>query len=127
MADNLMLNVSAETDLNLVAERLAETYRMKGFQVSVANLNNSVMLTFDKGTGGINTVLGMGLGIKVTLSLKDNVLMVNYSEAEWTSKIIGIAVGWFLCLIPFITGIVGAMNQSKLPKEISNDITMIVG
>lgn len=70
-------------------------------------------------------LLGMGLGIKATISIKGNLLTVIYSDAEWTGKIIGLAVGWFICLVPFITAIIGSVNQNNLPKQINNDITML--
>lgn len=127
MADTLMMNVSENFDLNVLAQSLAETYRAKGFTVNVANINNSVIIDFDKGVGGINMLLGMDLGIKATLTVNNNTLMVNYSEAAWTGKIIGLCIGWVVCLVPFITAIVGAIKQSKFPKEISNDITMLCG
>lgn len=127
MADSLMVNVPENFNLEAMTQQLADMYRSKGFTVNVANLNNSVILEFDKGVGGINMILGMDLGIKATCSINNNNLIVNYSNAAWTGKIIGICVGWFLCLVPFITAIIGAIKQSKFPKEISNDITMMIG
>lgn len=127
MADSLMVNVPENFNLDAMTQQLAEMYRAKGFTVNVANLNNSTMIEFDKGVGGINMLLGLDLGIKATFSVNNNTLMVNYSNTAWTGKIIGICIGWFVCLVPFITAIVGAVKQSKFPKEISNDITMLIG
>lgn len=123
--NNVMFNVSPDFDMNVFAEKLAETYRAKGFTVNVANLNNSCVITFDKGTGGINTILGMGKGIKATCMKTNEALNITFSDAEWTGKIVACIVGWFLCLIPVITGIIGIVGQTGLPKEIGNDATMI--
>ncbi len=126
MANNLMLNVDDNFDVNNLAEQLADTYRGKGFTVNVLKMKNGACsLVLDKGVGGINMLLGLGLGVKVTLTAKNGMLNVNYSDADWTGKIIGLAVGWFLCLIPFITAIIGSFKQLNLTKEISNDITML--
>ena len=125
MADNIMFNVKPDFNMDVFAGRLADTYRAKGFTVNVANMNGNYMLTFDKGTGGINTILGMGLGIKATCMLVNGALNITFSDAEWTGKIIACVVGWFLCLVPFITGIIGVVNQMGLPKQIGNDATMI--
>lgn len=126
MANNVMLNVKPEFDMDAFANKLADTYRAKGFTVNVVDTNGSCVITFDKGTGGINTLLGMGLGIKANCMLTNGTLSINFSDAEWTGKIIACAVGWFLCFVPFFTGIYGIVNQSGLPKQIANDATMIV-
>ncbi len=125
MADTLMINVSEGFNLDSMVQQLSDMYRAKGFTVNVANLNDTVMVTFDKGVGGINMLLGLDLGIKATISVNNNTLCVNYSEASWTGKIVGLCVGWFICLVPFITAIIGAVKQSKFPKDINNDITML--
>lgn len=128
MADNLVLNVDKELDVNHLAEELAETYRGQGFTVTVLKLkDDSCSLVFDKATGGINNLLGMGLGIKATMILKNGILNVTYSDADWTGKIIGLTAGWFVCLIPGITAAIGALKQMKLPQEISTNITALVG
>lgn len=126
MADSLMLNIPQDFNLEAMTQQLSEMYRAKGFTVNVANLENSVIMDFDKGVGGINMVLGLDLGIKATFSVNNGNLIVNYSNASWTGKIVGLCVGWFICLVPFVTAIIGAINQNKLPKEINNDITMLV-
>ncbi len=128
MANNLMINVDEDLDLGNLAEEIADTYRGKGFTVTVAKLKNGACtLVFDKGTGGINMLLGMGIGIKATMTAKNGMLNVNYSDAEWTGKIIGLIAGWFLCMVPFVTAIIGSVKQMGIAKEINNDITMLVG
>ena len=126
MANNLMLNVNPETfNLDAFANILANNFRGRGYTVTAVNMNGSYMLTFEKGIGGINTILGLGESIKATCMCMNGMLTINFSDEEWTSKIIGIVVGWFLCLIPFITGIIGVTRQLQLPKTITNDATMI--
>ena len=120
-----MLNVNPSFDMDVFVGRLTDTYRIKGYNVSVVNMNGAYIVTFEKGTGGINTLLGLGESVKATCMCTNGMLTVSYSDAEWTSKIIGGVVGWFLCLIPFITAIIGAVHQLQLPKSISNDATMI--
>ena len=48
MADTIFFNVAPDFNLQMFAGQLAEKYRMEGFTVSVAEFNNSVVLTFDK-------------------------------------------------------------------------------
>ena len=125
MADNVMFNVSPTFNLDDFVAKLTETYQSKGFTVTPVNLNGSSMITFEKGVGGINTLLGLGVGIKANITLSNGTLNISFTEAEWTSKIIGLAVGWFLCLIPFITAIVGCINRMDLPKAIGSDARTI--
>lgn len=126
MANTLMINVPPNFDMNVFAQRLASSYQSKGFTVNVMTMHNGARIQFDKNCGGINMLLGMGKGITATCILQGNGLVVNYSEAEWTGKIIGFAVGWFLCFVPFITAIIGSIGQYSLPGEINNEINMIV-
>lgn len=128
MADSIMLPVPDDFDLKILTQQLADMYRAKGFTVNVVSLNNSEIVEFDKGVGGINMLLGLDVGIKATFSVQNsNTLIVNFSDAAWTGKIIGICVGWFVCLVPFVTAIAGAVKQSKFPKQLRNDITLLIG
>ena len=77
MADNLMLNVAENFDVNAMAQQLADMYRAQGFTVNVANMNNSVIMEFDKGVGGINMLLGMDLGIKATMTVNGTAVTGN--------------------------------------------------
>lgn len=122
----MFINVPPNFNLHMFAGQLAEKYRMDGFTVTVADFNNSVVITFDKNTGGINMLLGLGEGIKATCMVANGVLSINFSDGDWTGKIIGLVVGWFICLVPFITAIIGCVKQSQLPKNIGNDAMMLV-
>ena len=125
MADNVMFVVKPDFDMEAFAQKLAETYKMKGYTVNVMSMNGTYSITFDKGTGGVNMLLGMGEGIKANLMKSNDTVSITFTDAEWTGKIIGLAVGWILCLVPFITAIMGSMKQMELPKKIGNDATMI--
>lgn len=128
MADSTkMIPIGENFDLQHLVDQLIQNYRGKGFEVQAMQMGNGVSITFDKDNDGIKKFVGLALGIKATLSINNNMLMVTFSDAEWTGKIIALAVGWFLCLIPFFIGIYGALQQSELPKKIATDIQMIVG
>ena len=125
MEESTMFNVADTFDTEMFAEKLADTYRAKGYNVNVVKMNGIYSLTLDKGIGGINMLFGMGLGIKANITRNNDTVSISYSDAEWTSKIIGLVVGWFFCLIPFITAIIGSVQQLSLPKSISKDAQMI--
>ncbi len=126
MAENMILNVAEGYDLAALADRIASTYQQKGFSANVTGAPNGIMVRLEKNLGGLNTLLGLGKGITVYLSLNGNTLQVSYSQEEWNGKIIAIAIGWIVCFIPLITGILGAVEQSNLSKEINNDIRMLL-
>lgn len=125
MAQSTMVNVGPNFDMNMFAQRLAETYQAKGFTVQVADLGNCVSIVFDKGTGGINMLLGLGLGITANCTVNNETMIINYTDGDWTGKVIGIVVGWLLCFVPFICAIIGSVRQTSLPKNIGNDALMI--
>lgn len=128
MADTKMIPIPENFDFHKMVEQLLQTYRGKGFDVQAMQMGEGVSITFSKDDDdGIKKYVGLALGIKANISINDNTLIVNFSDAEWTGKIIALAVGWFLCFIPFAIGIYGALKQSELPKTITNDIQMLVG
>lgn len=128
MANNFMVNVSENFDIEAMANEVAERYQTKGFNVRVLKMKKGVKIIFDKNCGGINMILGMGVGITANcmLSGKENdTLNVSFSDGDWTGKIVGCVIGWCVCLIPVITAIIGISKQLSLPRDISNDIQMI--
>lgn len=127
MADTLMINVPTDFDLNLLTSKLGGLYQSQGYTVNTISVSpTSTRIVLDKNCGGINMLLGMGEGVTANCTINENCLFVNYTDAEWTGKIIGIALGWLLCFIPFITALIGGYNQLELPKKINNNIMMIL-
>ena len=130
MANNFTANIAEGFDLAAFAEEIKEQYQAKGFQVRSIKTKTSIKLVFDKNCGGINNLLGLGQGISATCAMQGkekDILSVNFTNGDWTGKIVGLATGWFLCLVPFITAIVGIVRQSSLAGEIENDMLAIIG
>ena len=127
MANTFMANIPENFDLDLFTDSLCQQYQAKGFNVSAVKMKNSVKLKFDKGCGGINMLLGLGQGITANVMIMGNgTLSVTYGEGDWIGKIIGLTVGWCLCMIPVVTAAIGAFRQLGLPDQISNEIQMLV-
>ena len=123
---SFMANVSADFDVQNLADELVQTYSTKGYVARSTKMKNGARITIEKGRGGLNTVLGLSEGITVTLTKQgEETLIANFGDADWVSKIIGFAVG-LLCCIPFITAIIGTVKQLSLPKSIENDIAALV-
>jgi len=127
MSKNVMLNVKPEFELGVFAQKLSDTYCAKGYSVNSVEINGMFMVTLSKNDDGLNHWIGLGEELKVTCMLKNGVLNLTLDESgAWTNKIIAIAVGWFICCIPFVTGIMGCMRQTSLSKGIQDDAAMIV-
>jgi len=112
--------------MDATVSQLQQIYSGKGFYVTAIPFNSGVTVEFSKDDSGFKKWIGLGLGIRANLSISNGYLYITFTDAEWTGKIVAIAVGWFMCLVPLITGIVGAVAQSDLPKTIANDIQMLV-
>lgn len=126
MANTFMMNAPVNFDLRYLGQRLREIYQMKGYVVTMAGGPTNLRIQFEKDCGGINMLLGLGKGITANCFIQNGSLVVNYSDGDWTGKIVGLLVGWFLCMVPFITAIIGCVQQSGLPGEINRDIMQIM-
>ena len=99
----------------------------QGFETNIQMITPQTgVLTVKKDREGFMNILGMGLECRVNFASINGQLSVNI-DSEWTNKIIAVAVGWFVCFIPVITGIVGTVNQISLPDKIFVATNMSVG
>lgn len=138
MADTKMIPVNPDFDMVDLVTKLTQMYQAQGFEVSAIQAGTGVSIKFSKDDDGVKKFVGLALGITANISMGDNntlsnsssskALIINFSGAEWLGKIVGLAIGWVLCLIPFVIAGYGAIKQSELPKKIGNDIqTLVVG
>lgn len=125
MASPAMINVGPQFNMDSFLQQLASLYQSRGFMVTTTPFGSNASIKFDKNVGGINMLLGLGQGATANCTLNNNVLTINYTNEDWSGKIIGLAVGWLLCFIPFVTSVVGIVRQLQLTKEISADAAMI--
>ena len=127
MADTKIIPISADFDLKNMVAKLTQTYQAKGFDVTAMQLGTGISIDFKKDDDGIKKFIGLALAIKANITLNENTMMINFTDAEWMGKIIALGIGWLLCLVPAFLGGYGAVKQLELPKTIGNDIQMIVG
>lgn len=115
-----------DADLFAVIKAVALTMETQGYEANIQMISpQSGVLTVKKDREGFINTLGMGLECRVNFAAINGQLSVNI-DSEWTNKIIAVAVGWFVCFIPVITGVVGAVNQLSLPDKIFTAINMNV-
>lgn len=127
MANTFTINVTENFSLDVLSSKLRDSFQAQGFGVTTTSISpTNTKIVFEKDCGGINMLLGMGQGITANCNVNGSVLYVNYSDGDWTGKIIGLAAGWILCWVPFITAIIGCVKQNGLPQKINSEITMIM-
>lgn len=126
MAETKMIPISPNFDLNEMVTTLVQMYQAKGFEVMAMPMGQGVSISFEKDDSGIKKFLGLALGVTANITINNNTLMINFTDAEWTGKIIAVALGVFL-FIPFFTAGYGALKQSEFPKTIGKDIQIIAG
>ena len=129
MAEMKMVPIHPDFKMDDMTDKLIKLYQAKGFGVMSSKIGDTVSITFSKDNDGIKKFVGLAKEITANFTISNNggdaVLMINFTDAEWTGKIIGMVVGWFLCFIPFFIAVYGAVQQSGLPKSITNDVRML--
>lgn len=124
MADNRIIPINPGTDLNTIINQASQNLTTQGYTVQAHMLNQAnASMTVTKDRNGFKDFIGLGIECRVNIALMNPGQVSVTIDSEWTNKIIALVVGWFLCLIPFITGIVGCINQYGLPEKIFNAIT----
>ena len=126
MAETKMFPVSPNFNMEDMVSKITQMYQAKGFVVTVMPMGaTGVSIDFRKDDDGIKKYIGLALGIKANIMLQNDNLVINFTDEEWTGKIIGLAIGWFLCCIPFIIAGIGCLHQLEFPKPLGNDIQII--
>ena len=116
--------INPDADLFSVIKAVALTMETQGYESNVQMISPQTgVLTVKKDRDGLLNALGMGIECRVNFASINGQLTVNI-DSEWTNKIIAVAIGWFVCFIPVITGVVGAVNQLSLPDKIFTAINM---
>ncbi len=81
-----------------------------------------IIVTRDR-TGLKNAFLGLGLECRVAITVENDILTLMISN-EWANKIVALLIGWIFCWVPFVTGIMGTINQYNLPEKITTAFTL---
>lgn len=116
----------ADADLYAVVQATALTMDAQGYQTNIQMIGPGAgVLTISKSRDGFSNIIGLGLECRANFSVLNGQLSVNI-DSEWANKVIAIAVGWFICFIPVITGVVGTVSQLTLPDKIFNAVNMAV-
>ena len=127
MTDTRMFPVPPNFNMDEMIQKVTEMYQAKGFTVMAMPMGTGASIDFRKDDSGITKYIGLALGVRANIMMQNGNMIINFSDAEWTGKVVGLVIGWMFCLIPFIIALIGSLRQLELPKDIGNDIQMIVG
>ena len=126
MAAFRTFQVAPDTNIHEITQAAAHNLAQQGFYCNPQPIGpQSTSLIVAKDRDGIQNFAGLGIECRVSLTLNGNQLQVTI-DSEWTNKIIAIAVGFFICWITLVTGIIGCLNQNSLPDKIFTAINMAV-
>lgn len=127
MASPIAFALGPNFDLQAVVGQLGHTFQLRGYTIRSYPLGAGACLELNRHMGGLNTVIGRCEGIKVNFMPGANMLNVSFSDEQWTDKVIGFVVGWFTCWIPWVFTGIGLYNQIQLPKQVENELRIILG
>ena len=111
------------TNISALVDAAAQLLMGQGYEVQAQVMSPAAAtIVVKKDRDGIKDFAVLGIECRANISIMNDTQLVVNIDSEWTNKIIAIALGWFLCWVVFITGIVGAVNQNGLPEKVSNAI-----
>ncbi len=123
MSAQKMFNLNPGADLAAIVNLAAQNLSTQGYEVQAQPMSpTSATMVIKKDRDGFKNIIGLGVECRLTLAVINGTQLSVTIDSEWTNKIIAIAVGWFLCWIVMVTGVVGCVNQNGLPEKVSNAI-----
>ena len=127
MADQFKISVPEYFYIGELKNELVNKYEEEGYNVDVLDeSDSSFSVKIEKDMGGFLQYLGLAKAITVNVELEGDKIAVDFTNPEWTGKIVAGVVGLCVILIPLITAIVGAIGQMNFPNEIGDHIRKIV-
>lgn len=124
MADNFIMNVSENFDLDAFVKQLVANFQAEGYSVNCLDLSGMKKIMIGKDNSGFKNFAGLGQGITVTCGVNNNMLNLTYSDGNWGFKIYQVIMGIIffatVVTIPFLVcAIFGIVKQAKLPNKVS--------
>lgn len=127
MADQFKISVPEYFYISELKNELVNKYEKEGYNVDVLDESvSSFSVKIEKDMGGFLQYLGLAKAITVNVEIEGEKIVVDFVNPEWTGKIVALVVGFCLLLVPFITGIIGTIEQTNFPKEIGDNIRKFV-
>ena len=137
MASAKMFPIGADFDMQNMVNQLVQRYQAQGFRATVLPLppnggaQQSVSIDLRKDDDDtFKKLLGLSLGLRVTLTVQNNMLYAQVSDEDWTVKavVFGLGLvlsGFIITLALAVTGGIGLYQQYTLSDKLGKDIWML--
>ncbi|MBE6771637.1 MAG: hypothetical protein E7547_05795 [Ruminococcaceae bacterium] len=127
MSTQKIFQINPGADLSAIVDFAAKSLSGQGYEVQVQVMSStSATMVVKKDREGFKNIIGLGLECRVIFSVLNGSQLTVNIDSEWMNKVLAIVIGWFFCMIPFITGIVGGVGQFGLPEKISSAVVMSI-
>lgn len=132
MSKTMSFPVSGDFNLEKFTAEFTEYYRAKQYEVSAMPEGRAAMrIEIGKNSDGIMYYLGLGMKAEISVTLSEfssgqKNIAFEINDAAFVVRIVDLVVGWFLCLVPFITGLIGFVNNSEFMKGLESQIRRMV-
>lgn len=111
-------------NLNDFVQITAQNLTAQGYTCQTTVMSpQTATIKVSKDADGFKNFAGLGVSCNCSITVMGNQANITV-DSEWTNKIIALGLGFFLCWILLITGIIGALAQNNLPETIFNTFNM---
>lgn len=108
--------------MQIFIDALLKIYRSEGLEANATPQMNGATVELTKKTSFLGSVCGLGLGLKVSVTVINDTLLIVFSEQKWTDKILCMLFGTMFFFVLFITGFIGALKQDELESGLMENI-----
>lgn len=108
--------------MQIFIDSILKTYRSEGLEATAVPQMNGAIVELTKKTSFLSSVFGLGLGLKMSVTVVNNTLLIVFSEQKWTDKILCMLLGTMFFFVLFITGFIGALKQDELESGLTENI-----
>ena len=125
---NVSVPVKEGFDFQGLISKFSDSYRANGYNVltNPAFGTQAQKITLEKDNAGANNLLGLGIQESINFTWANGVLNVAFEDECATNRYLALGVGWFLCFVPFVTGLVGMSKHNTFVAGVQTQITNLV-
>ncbi len=118
MAVTKNIPVSQGNNINTVIDGTFKRLMLLGYEAVPSVVSSkTATIAVRKNCTKLYNFLGMSAEAKVTVMVVGDMIDVTVDNV-WTNKSLAIALGWLLCFVPVVTGILGVVEQKTLSDNV---------
>lgn len=106
-----------QVDVGALAEYLCRHFAVDGYQTQAIDTGPGEAAAQIMKVGKLRAVLGLRECLTIRMHVIETGTFVEMGKAAWVDKVVGLAGGFALTLVPFFTAPFGIYNQHKLREK----------